>query len=106
MLECGYTCHAKCQMKAPQDCTGVNVKLEAKKSRRKKKGKEGEEQGDTGPVFGNGSLTSTGSSVTPSINTNYSAGKAASPTRTSTISSIRTGGHTRHISGAPAPEKY
>jgi len=108
-IECGYTCHAKCQMKAPQDCTGVNVKLEAKKSRRKKKGKEGEEQGDAGSVFGNGSLkrTSTGSSsVTPSINTNYSAGNAASPTRTSTISSIRTGGHTRHISGAPAPEKY
>lgn len=112
--ECGYTCHAKCQMKAPQDCTGVNVKLEAKKSRKKKKGKEGEEEeeaaADGGSVFRNGSLkrTSTSSSVTPSVNTTNSTGNAApSPIRISTISSMRpAGGHTRHISGAPPPEKF
>src|SRR5208282_2818007 len=70
-IECGYTCHAKCQMKAPQDCTGVNFKLEAKKSKKKKEGKDGEEE-DGDSVNGNSSLqraNSTGSSVTPSINT-------------------------------------
>ena len=59
-LECGYTCHAKCQMKAPQDCTGVNLKLEAKKSKKKKKAKDGEEE-DGDSVNGNGSLQRTNS---------------------------------------------
>jgi hypothetical protein len=86
--------------------------LEAKKSKKKKKqGKEGEEEEeDGGSVFRNGSLrrTSTSSSVTPSVNTTNSAGNTApSPIRTSTISSMRTaGGHTRHISSAPLPEKF
>ena len=97
-------------MKAPQDCTGVNIKLEAKKSKKKKKGKDGagEDAEDTGSVFGNGSLrrTSTSSSVTPSVTTTNSAGNAPSPIRTSTVSSMRPAGHTRHISGAPPPEKF
>lgn len=99
-IECGYTCHAKCQMKAPQDCTGVNAKLEAKKSKKKKKGKNGEKEEDDG-VQGNGSLkrTSTSSSFAPSINNTVSMRDTTSPPRTSTIP-------TRHISGAPPPGKY
>lgn len=104
-LECGYTCHAKCQMKAPQDCTGVNLKLEAKKSKKKKKGKEGEEVDDNESIFsnGHGSLkrTSTSSSITPSINTTNTA---PSPRRTDTSSSRQTSA--RHITGAPPPTKY
>jgi formin-binding protein 1 len=105
VVECGYTCHAKCQMKAPQDCTGVNLKLEAKKSKKKKKGKEGEEGDDDESIFsnGHGSLkrTSTSSSVTPSTTSNT----IPSPRRTDTTSSIRKTS-ARHIAGAPAPTKY
>jgi hypothetical protein len=84
-------------MKAPQDCTGVNAKLEAKKSKKKKKGKDGEE-GDSDGVQGNGSLkrTSTSSSFAPSIITSPSI-STTTPTRQTP---------TRHISGAPPPEKY
>src|SRR5271170_4591814 len=97
MLECGYTCHAKCQMKAPQDCTGVNLKAEAKKAKKKKKG--GEDDADS--VNGNGSLrrTSTSSSITPSVNTPTSP---ASPARTTSISIPRQQQiPIRHIAAAP-----
>jgi len=92
-------------MKAPQDCTGVNVKLEAKKSKKKKKkGAKGDvgDDADGDSVFGNGSLrrSSTDSSVAPSIVT------PTSPTRnTSIVSSIRSPNLTRK-SSAPQQEKY
>lgn len=103
--ECGYTCHGKCQMKAPQDCTGVNVKLEAKKSKKKKKGKDGEEDDDEDVSFGNGSLqrTSTSSSIPPSVTSTPSMN---TPQRTSTVSSLRQSRPVKHLSGAPPPEKY
>src|ERR1700738_1394798 len=89
-------------MKAPQDCTGVNAKLEAKKSTKKKKGKDGEEEEDD-PPQGNGSLkrASTSSSFAPSIFASPSI-ENTSPT---SIQSTRQA-HVRHISGAPAPTKY
>lgn len=96
-------------MKAPQDCTGVNVKLEAKKSKKKKKGKDGEEE-DADSVNGNGSLrrSSTGSSVTPSIITTTSVASPTSPgQRTSSLSTApRTNAAIRHIAQAPPPSKY
>jgi hypothetical protein len=109
-VECGYTCHAKCQMKAPQDCTGVNPKLEAKKSKKKKKGgKDGEEE-DADSVNGNMSLrrSSTNSSVTPSIITTTSVAPPTSPgQRTSSLSGApRPSASTRHIAQAPPPSKY
>ena len=108
-VECGYTCHAKCQMKAPQDCTGVNPKLEAKKSKKKKKGgKDGEEE-DADSV-NNMSLrrSSTSSSVTPSIITTTSVAPPTSPgQRTSSLSAApRPNASTRHIAQAPPPSKY
>src|SRR5271169_3602028 len=96
-------------MKAPQDCTGVNVKLEAKKSKKKKKGKDGEEE-DADSVNGNGTLrrSSTGSSVTPSIVNTTSVASPTSPgQRTSSLSGApRTNTGTRHIAQAPPPSKY
>jgi len=96
-------------MKAPQDCTGVNVKLEAKKSKKKKKGKDGEED-DVDSVNGTGSLrrSSTSSSVTPSIITTTSLASPTSPgQRTSSLSAApRTNTNTRHIAQAPPPSKY
>ena len=83
--ECGYTCHAKCQMKAPQDCTGVNLKAEAKKAKKKKKGKNGEEEDDDS-IDGSLKRTSTGSSLAQSINTPTSA--APTSPRTSVIRRI------------------
>ena len=105
-IECGYTCHAKCQMKAPQDCTGVNIKLETKKSKKKKKGKDEEEE-DGDPVNGNSSLqrtNSTGSSITPSINTLASSLNTA-PTSPPATSAPRANA-SRHIAAAPPPTKY
>src|SRR5579862_5781252 len=104
MIECGYTCHAKCQMKAPQDCTGVNLKLEAKKSKKKKKGKEGEEDNES--INGNSSLgslkrTSTSSSITASVQTTNSM--ATSPTSSRPGAVRRT---STKLSGAPTPERY
>ena len=103
-IECGYTCHAKCQMKAPQNCTGVNIKLEAKKSKKKKKTKDGEDEEDD--TFGDVSLkrASTGSSMTPSINSPTISNTI--PQRTSTISTARPNHSVKHLSGAPPPEKY
>lgn len=91
-------------MKAPQDCTGVNLKLEAKKSKKKKKGKNGEEGGEDESIHGDesaGSLkrSSTGSSAAPSISTSI----ATTPT------SPRPGGNRqtsmKHLVGAPAPDR-
>jgi hypothetical protein len=97
-------------MKAPQDCTGVNPKLEAKKSKKKKKsGKDGEEE-DADSVNGNMSLrrSSTNSSVTPSIITTTSLAPPTSPgQRTSSLSAApRSNASTRHIAQAPPPSKY
>ena len=97
-------------MKAPQDCTGVNPKLEAKKSKKKKKGgKDGEEE-DADSVNGNMSLrrSSTNSSVTPSIITTTSVAPPTSPgQRTSSLSAApRPNASTRHIAQAPPPSKY
>ena len=99
IVECGYACHAKCQMKAPQDCTGVNVKLEAKKSKKKKKGNKGDagDDADAESVFGNGSLrrSSTDSSVAPSIVTPTSPNR-----KSSLVSAIRSPTLTRKSSAA------
>lgn len=107
-LECGYTCHAKCQMKAPQDCTGVNLKVETKKSK-KKKNKDGEEE-DGDSVTGNGIIrrNSSGSSKTPSINTMSSVSVISpiSPQVTSPASSAPRPNPVRHIAAAPPPSKY
>jgi len=104
--ECGYTCHAKCQMKAPQDCTGVSLKADAKKAKKKKKGGKDGADNDDDPVTGNGSLrrTSTDSSI-PSIATPTSP----RPTSVQQTSSVSVGGKptaTRHIANAPPPAKY
>ena len=105
-VECGYSCHAKCQMKAPQDCTGVNVKLEAKKSKKKKKVKDSEEE-DEDSVNGSDSLRRTNSmssSITPSVNTMASIG---SPTPASPpAASAPRATTSRHIAAAPPPTKY
>src|SRR5580704_1442923 len=75
-------------MKAPQDCTGVNVKLEAKKSKKKKKGGE---QDENETVNGNGSLkrASTGSSAAQSVNTSLSPGLITPTSPTSLRSGTR-----------------
>ena len=36
--DCGYSCHAKCQMNASLDCTGINEKKIEKERRKKDKG--------------------------------------------------------------------
>jgi formin-binding protein 1 len=97
-------------MKAPQDCTGVNVKTEAKKAK-KKKNKDGDDDDDADSVYPNGSLrrSSTGSSsITPSITTMNSVGVVTpmSPQRNTSISAPRQGSITKHISAAPPPVKY
>jgi formin-binding protein 1 len=94
-------------MKAPQDCTGVNLKLEAKKSKKKKKkDKDGENEEDGESIQGNGSLTrrSTSSSVTPSITTPTSI--PTTPQRTVTTSSMRPPNLAKHIASAPPATKY
>lgn len=94
-------------MKAPQDCTGVNVKLEAKKSKKKKKNKDGED-GDGESVNGTSlRRTSTSSSITPSINTMTSLPTTipTSPQAASPASAPRQI-PSRHIAAAPPPTKY
>ncbi|KAK7206037.1 hypothetical protein BZA70DRAFT_121811 [Myxozyma melibiosi] len=44
---CGYTCHAKCQMKVPADCAGAKVKKSKKKSK----------QTDNSSLNGNGNAS-------------------------------------------------
>jgi formin-binding protein 1 len=93
-------------MKAPQDCTGVNLKAEAKKAKKKKKaGKDGDEDEDS--VTGNGSLrrTSTDSSQTPSIGTPVTPRSPAQRT-TSVSAAVKPAASTRHIAAAPPPTKY
>ena len=93
-------------MKAPQDCTGVDLKAEAKKAKKKKKrGKDGDGDNDDS-VTGNGSLrrTSTDSS-NMSIGTPTSPRPASAQRNPSVSVSTKPTG-TRHIANAPPPTKY
>jgi hypothetical protein len=100
-MDCGYTCHSKCEMKAPADCPGEQDKQGKKRLKAERQAAAHEKRGSVAP---DSSLSPTVSELQAISRSNtmnsLSSGYAASATR----SISKTTGGAEH-DGAPQPDR-
>ncbi|KAK9460261.1 uncharacterized protein V1516DRAFT_679362 [Lipomyces oligophaga] len=88
--DCGYTCHSKCQMKAPANCPGINMKKKKKKSKHQDSvsvNGDGSDD-DISSKFSRASLTTQTSSMLGSVSSRFGRGKSKSNASSTQVADI------------------